>query len=63
MLRITNIYVVLYLLSSIINILSSAYFLKYNNISKYLDSFIQDRGYFTNFITLEINLSIILGIN
>lgn len=63
MLRIMNIYVVLYLLSSIINILSSAYFLKYNNISKYLDSFIQDRGYFTNFITLEINLSIILGIN
>lgn len=63
MLRITNIYVVLYLLSSMINILSSAYFLKYNNISKYLDSFIQDRGYFTNFIMLEINLSIILGIN
>lgn len=63
MLRITNIYVVLYLLSSMINISSSAYFLKYNNISKYLDSFIQDRGYFANFIMLEINLSIILGIN
>lgn len=63
MLRITNIYVVLYLLSSMINILSRAYFLKYNNVSKYLNSFIQDRGYFTNFIMLEINLSIILGIN